>query len=75
MRIQEFIHTVSQYHAGLKAKRGIAMLSVDKFLYPWKQTKGNKFILFPNDVCHILKYIHRFKSPAIHFILPKSSNT
>ena len=28
----------------LKAKRGIVMLSVDKFLYPRKQTRGNEFI-------------------------------
>ena len=34
-------HAASQYHARLKAKQGIAMLSVDKFPYPWKQIKGN----------------------------------
>ena len=33
-----------QYHARPKAKRGIAMLSVDKFPYPRKQTRGNEFI-------------------------------
>ena len=27
-------HTASQYHARPKAKRGIAMLSVDEFRYP-----------------------------------------
>ena len=31
----------SQYHAWPKAKRGTAMLSVNKFLYLLKQTKGN----------------------------------
>ena len=30
-------HLASQYHARPKAKRGIAMLSVDKFPYPQKQ--------------------------------------
>ena len=38
-------HAASQYHARPKAKRGIAMLSVDKFPYPRKQTMGNE--LFP----------------------------
>ena len=33
-------HAASQYHARPKAKRGIAMLSVDKFPYPRKQTRG-----------------------------------
>ena len=37
-------HAASQYHARPKAKRGIAMLSVDKFPYPRKQTRGNEFI-------------------------------
>ena len=66
-------YTALQYHARPKAKCGIAMLSVDKFLYPRKQTKGNKFIPCPNDVCHILKCFRRFETPAIPFILPKSS--
>ena len=66
-------HTPSQYHAQPKAKRGIAILSVDKFPYPWKQTKGNKFVQCLNDVCYILKRFCRFETPAIHFILPKSS--
>ena len=38
-------HLASQYHgrpnARPNAKRGIAMLSVDKFPYPRKQTWGN----------------------------------
>ena len=37
-------HAASQYHARPKAKHGIAMLSVDKFPYPWKQTRGKEFI-------------------------------
>ena len=37
-------HAASQYHARPKAKRGIAMLSVDKFPCPRKQTRGNEFI-------------------------------
>ena len=37
-------HAASHYHARPKAKRGIAMLSVDKFPYPRKQTRGNEFI-------------------------------
>ena len=53
MRI--YPHAVSQCHARLKAKRDIAMLSVDKFPYLWKQTRGNEFIPCPNDICHILK--------------------
>ena len=31
-------HAALQYHTRLKAKRGIVMLSVDKFLYPWDNT-------------------------------------
>ena len=48
-------HAASQYHARPNAKRGIAMLSVDKFSYPRKQTRGNEFIPCLNDVCQILK--------------------
>ena len=66
-------HAASQYHARPKAKRGIAMLSVDKFTYPGKQTRGNKFIPWSNDVRHILKCFRSFKTPAIPFILSKSS--
>ena len=64
-------HTASQYHTRPKFKRGIAMLSVEKFLYPRKQTKGSEFIPCSNDVFHILKYFHSL-NPAIPFILPKS---
>ena len=68
-------HLASQYHARPKAKRGIAMLSVDKFPYPRKQTRGNKFIPCLNNVCHILilKHFHSFKILAILFIWSQSS--
>ena len=66
-------HAASQYHARPKASRGIAMLSVDKFPHPWKQTAGNEFIPCSNDVCHILKRFRSFKTPATTFIVPKSS--
>ena len=66
-------HAAWQYHAWPKAARGIAMLSVDKFPCPRKQTKGNEFIPSSNDVCQILKPFRSFKRPAIPFILPKSS--
>ena len=58
-------HAASQYHARPKAKRGIAMLSVDKFPYPRKQTRGNEFIPCSNNICDILKRLHSFKIPAI----------
>ena len=66
-------HAASQYHARPKAKRGIAMLSVDKFPYPRKQTRGNEFIPCSNNICDILKRFHSFKIPAITLIWPKSS--
>ena len=56
-----FPHAALQYHARAKAKRGIAMLSVDKFPYPHQQTKGNEIIPCSNDVCHILKRFRSFK--------------
>ena len=65
-------HVASQYHAWPKAKHGIAMPSVDKFPYPRKQTRGNKFIPCLNNICHILKRFHSFKTPAIPLIWPKS---
>ena len=65
-------HAASQYHARPKAKRGIAMLSVDKFPYPRKQTRGNEFIPCSNNICDILKRFRRFKIPAITLIWPKS---
>ena len=64
-------HAASQYHARPKAKRGIAMLSVDKFPYPRKQTRGNEFIPCSNNICQILKCFHSFKIPAIPLIWPK----
>ena len=63
----------SQYHARPKAKRGIAMLSVDKFPYPRKQTRGNEFIPRSNNICDILKRFRSFKILAITLIGPKSS--
>ena len=65
-------HTASQYHAGPKAKRGIAMLSVDKFPYPRKQTRGNEFIPCSNNIHDILNRFRSFKIPAITLIWPKS---
>ena len=49
----------SQYHSRPKVKRGIAMLSVDKFPYPRKQTRCNEFIPCSKDVCHILNRFRR----------------
>ena len=66
-------HAASQYHARPKAKRGIAMLSVDKFPYPRKQTRGNEFIPCSNNICDILKRFRSFKIPATTLIWPKSS--
>ena len=66
-------HAASQYHARPKAKHGIAMLSVDKFPYPRKETRGNEFIPCSNNICDILKRFHSFKIPAITLIWPKSS--
>ena len=66
-------HTTSQYHARPEAKRGIAMLSVDKFPYPRKQTRDNEFIPCSNNNCDILKRFRSSKIPAIP--LPKHSVT
>ena len=66
-------HAASQYHTRPKAKRGIAMLSVDKFQYQRKQTRGNEFIPCSNNICDILKRFRSFKIPAITLIWPKSS--
>ena len=65
-------HAALQYHARPKAKRGIAMLSVDKFPYPRKQTRGNEFIPCSNNICDILKRFRSFEIPAITLIWPKS---
>ena len=58
--------------ASPKAKRGIAMLSVDKFAYPRKQTRGKEFIPCSNNICDILKRFRSFKITAITLIWPKS---
>ena len=55
-----------------RLERGIAMLSVDKFPYPRKQTRGNEFIPCSNNICDILKRFRSFKTPAITLIWPKS---
>ena len=59
--IREFIHT-QQYHVRPKAKRGMAMLSVDKFSYPRKQPRGSEFIQCSNNICHIPKRFQALKS-------------
>ena len=66
-------HAASQYHVQPNAKRGIAMLSVDKFPYPRKQTRCNEYIPCSNDVCQILKCFRSFKNSDTPFIWPKSS--
>ena len=65
-------HAASQYHMRPKAKRGIAMLSVDKFPYPRKQTRGYEFIPCSNNIYDILNRFRSFKIPAITLIWPKS---
>ena len=72
MDMEIYPHAASQYHTRPKAKRGIAMLSVDKFQYPRKQTRGNEFIPCSNNICYILKCCGSFKIPAIILIWPKS---
>ena len=59
-------HAASQYHARPKAKHGIAMLSVDKFPYPRKQTRGNEFIPCSSNICDILKRFRSFESQLSH---------
>ena len=66
-------HAASQYHARPRAKRGIAMPSLDKIPYPRKQAKGNDFIPCSNDVCHILKRFRGLNLRANPFLWPKSS--
>ena len=65
--IYAYISLVTQ-----KAKRVIAMLSVDKFPFSRKQTRGNEFIPCSNNICDILKRFRRFKIPAITIIWPES---
>ena len=67
-----YSHAVSQYHARPKAKGVITMLCVGKFSYPLKQTRGNEFIPWSNNVCHILKRVRIFKISVIPSIWPKS---
>ena len=67
-RIREFIHTQRR-----KAKRGIVMLSEDKFPYPRKQTRGNEFIPCSNNICDILKRFRSSKNPSYPILIwPKS---
>ena len=61
-------HTASQYHTRPKAKCGIAMLSVDKFPYPRKQTRCNEFIPCSNDVRQIIKCFCSFEISDTPFI-------
>ena len=58
-------HAASQYPARPKAKRGTAMLGVDKFPYQRKQTMGNEFTPCWNKICDILKRFRNVKIPAI----------
>ena len=37
-------HAARRYHTQPTAQNGIAVLNVDTFLYPQKQTGGNEFI-------------------------------
>ena len=66
-------HAASQHYARLKAKRGIVLLSVDKFLYSHQQTRGNEFIPCLNDVCQIPKRFRSFKISDTPLTWPKSS--
>ena len=61
----------SQYHTRPKAKRNIAMLSVDKFPYLQKQARGTEFIPGSNKISDILKCFCSFKIPAITLIWPR----
>ena len=58
----------SQYHARPKAKRGNAMLSVDKLA----NLSHNELIPCSNSICDIVKRFRSFKIPAITLIWPKS---
>ena len=48
------------------------MLSLDKFPYPRKQTRGNEFIPCSIDACYFLKRVHSFRILAIALISPNS---
>ena len=64
--IREFIHAP-------KAQHGIAMVSVDKFLYPRNHTRCNKFIPRSYDVCQTMKRFCSFKISDTPCIWLKSS--
>ena len=60
-------HAAPRYHARPKAKRGIAVLSVDKFPYPRQQTGGNEFIPCSNvwNLFKVLKSCFELKPISI----------
>ena len=62
-------HAASQYHARPKAKRGITMLSVDKFPYPLKQKKGSEFIPCSKDVSSHPKMFSQLWNTSYPFYL------
>ena len=66
-------YAASQYRARPKAKRGIAMLSLDKFPYPRKQTRCIQFIPCSNYICLIMKRFRSFKISDTPLIWLKSS--
>ena len=71
-----YTYAASQNHVRPKAKRGIAMLGMDKFPLPQKQTRGNEFIPCSKDVCHILKCFRIFKAQlSLYSALKHSINT
>ena len=61
-----YTHAASKYHARSKAKRGIAMLSVDKF------PRGTEFISCSNNFCHVVKRFPSFDISDTTVIWPKS---
>ena len=65
-------HTASQYHARPKAKSRTLLVSVDKFPFPRKETRGSEFFPCSNDVCHIRERFRNFDIPVFSFIWPKS---
>ena len=60
-------HAAPRYHARPKAKRGIAVLSVDKFPYPRQPTGGNEFIPCSNvwNLFKVLKSCFEVKPISI----------
>ena len=58
-------HAASRYHARPQTKRVIAMLSMDKFPYPRKQTRGNEFIPCSKYIWYNLKRFRNFEIPAM----------